>query len=83
MRIVRIPAFQGHAIPSKAGYPVGPFNPEVLAPSQIVVDEGEPQFPYGATSQNGFQGLKLYRCTYCGDTVTEEEIDAHYCTAEG
>lgn len=80
MRIIRTPAVQGHAIPSKAGYPVGPFNPEVLAQSVIVDDEHtEENFPYGATVQNGMHGVTLYRCTYCGGTVTEDEVDIHVC----
>jgi hypothetical protein len=82
MRVIRTPAYQGHAIPSKAGYAVGPFSPEVLAKNEIVFDEGEPQLPYGATAQNNYQGIKLYRCRYCGETVTEDEIDAHYCTED-
>ena len=80
MRVIRTPAYQGHAVPKTAGHARGPFNPEILADPVIVVDEPEPE-PYGATAQNDYRGLKLYRCTYCGDTVTEEEIDAHYCEA--
>ena len=78
MRVVRRPAFQGHAVPATAGYARNPFDPQIMAQPQIIHEEPEPE-PLSATAQNDYRGLKLYRCTYCGDTVTEEEVDAHFC----
>ena len=71
MHVIRRPARQAHAIPSTAGYPVGPFNPEVLAQPEIVVETPE--------LKHEPPRLKLYQCNYCGETVTEDEIDAHWC----
>lgn len=80
MHIVRRAAYQGHAIPSKAGYSRGPFNPEVLAEPVIEHSPEPPQeMPYGATAQNGYRGVPLFRCRLCGGVETEDSLDTHYC----
>lgn len=78
MRVIRTPAYQGHAVPKTAGRAKGPFNPEILADPVIVVDE-PPVEPYNANAQNGYRGEKLFQCQYCGEVIPEPEIDAHYC----
>ena len=78
MRIIRTPAYQGHAVPQRAGYAKGPFNPDVLAEPVIIVTDGEPE-PYNATAQNDMRGEPLYRCQLCEGIVPESGIDAHQC----
>jgi len=56
MRVLRTQAGQSHEVPSKAGYPKGPFNEEILAKPVVVREEVEPEFPPGATAQNKFRG---------------------------
>lgn len=82
MRVIRRPAVQGHAIPQTAHRPNGPFNREILAQPEVLHEDPVDDTPYGATAQNDYRGLTLYRCSYCGDTVTEEEVDAHYCSED-
>ena len=81
MRVVRRAAFQGHAIPTTAGYARGPFNPEVLAPPVIVHDDPVEEMPYGATAQNDYRGVPLMRCTYCQSVVPEDLTASHVCPA--
>lgn len=81
MRVIRRPAYQGHAVPSQAGYARSPFDPAITAPPRVVHDEPDPE-PIGATAQNDYRGLALYRCSACGDLLTEDRIPAHDC-AEG
>lgn len=78
MRVIRTAAYQGHAVPKMAGYPKGPFNPEVLAEPVIVTEEPEPPV-YNANAQNDYRGERLFRCAYCTEVVPGSEIDAHYC----
>jgi 5-methylcytosine-specific restriction endonuclease McrA len=81
MRVLRRAAFQGHAVPATAGRPVGPFSAEVLAKPVIsddVITSDNP-YPFGATAQNDYQGIKTYQCRYCSEIVTEDELDAHIC----
>lgn len=78
MRVIRRPAYQGHALPTTVGYPRNPFDPAVVATPRVVHQDQDPE-PYGATAQNGYLGLALYRCSFCGETVTEDEVDAHSC----
>ena len=81
MRVIRKQAYQGHAVPSTASHPVGPFPAELLRESVIVYDDNDPDdmYPAGATAQNNYAPPKLYKCQYCGDIVTEYEVDSHVC----
>lgn len=81
MRVIRKPAYQGHAVPQTASAPRGPFSPEVLAPSVIVFDDTDPDllYPLGATAQNDYQAPQYFRCRLCGEVMAEDEMDAHYC----
>lgn len=84
MRVIRRPAYQGHAVPETAGRPKGPFPSEVLAPPVITYDDNDPDdiYPPGATAQNNYQGVILYKCRACAATVTEEQMDAHRCQVD-
>lgn len=81
MRVIRKPAFQGHAIPSQAGYARNPFDPEVTAQPVVVVDDNDPDvlYPPGATAQNNYRGIQMYRCRECGAMVSEDDLDNHVC----
>ena len=81
MRVIRKPAYQGHAIPTRAGYARNPFEAEVLAQPTIVTDDNDPDvlYPPGATAQNDYRGLQFYRCRECGMTVSEDDLDNHVC----
>ncbi len=78
MRIVRRPAVQGHAVPSTAHRPQGPFPSEVLAPNPVVsveIDDPDPR----ENAQNGYRAPGYVRCTLCSEVMTIEETDAHRC----
>lgn len=79
MRVIRRAAYQAHAVPSTAGYPRGPFNPEILAKPEIVHEDPVDDMPYGATAQNDYRGVPLYECRSCGDIVTEDDLNGHIC----
>lgn len=82
MKVVRRQAYQGHAVPATAGYPKGPFSPEVLAPPVIdytpLVDDQD-FFPVGATAQNNFRGTPRYQCRLCGDVLDGDQLSTHAC----
>lgn len=84
MRVIRKAAYQGHAVPATAGYPRGPFNPEILAQPVIVFDDNDPDdvFPPGATAQNGYRGVQMFRCRDCGAIVREEDVESHRCEVD-
>ena len=81
MRVIRRAAVQGHAVPATASYPKGPFPAEVLAPPVVTHDDTDPDvlYPPGATAQNNYQGVRMFRCKLCGELVTEEQIASHQC----
>lgn len=85
MRIERIATKQGHAVPSAAHAPRGPFPPELFYAAPIVSDyepqndSGQPELPLGATAQNNYRGTRLFECSDCGATLTEQETYAHDC----
>lgn len=86
MRVIRRPAFQGHAIPATAGPARGPFPSEILAPPSVTYEDSDPDniYPPGATAQNNYRGMTLYRCRVCDATLTEDDLDAHSCeSADG
>jgi len=81
VRVIRKPAFQGHAIPATAHRPNGPFSSEMLAEPVITYDDTDPDdyYPPGATAQNQYRGLKTYVCNYCSAQVLENELEGHVC----
>ena len=80
MRVLRRPAVQAHAVPATAGHPRGPFSAEILAAPIIdrTVPDDNP-FPPGATAQNDFKGIAMYRCRTCHDVIPEYALQAHTC----
>lgn len=84
-RIVRVPVYQGHPVPSRPHAPRGPFPPDLRATTGVNTDyapqsdSGEPDLPVGATAQNGFEAVKYFRCRFCDGVLREEELDDHYC----
>ena len=81
MRIIRKPAYQGHAVPQTAMSPRGPFPAEVLAGPVVTYDEdpSDETLPQGATAQNDYRGIRYLRCTGCGEIVREDDADSHQC----
>lgn len=84
MRVIRRPAFQGHPVPKTAGLPQGPFPAEVLSPPVVTYDDTDPDniYPPGATAQNNYRGVDLYRCKSCSATLTEDQLDGHDCESD-
>lgn len=78
MRVVRRQAVQGHAIPTTAHQPQGPFPAEILAPNAVVVEEEERMDP-GSNAQNLYRSPSMVRCTLCGEIMTEDVTDSHVC----
>lgn len=85
MRIVRVAARQGHAVPASVTPARGPFPPELFQKPQVVADY-EPQpdgggdpVPDDGTAQNGFRSTKWYRCRDCHSAVAENDLDSHDC----
>lgn len=81
MRVIRRPAYQGHAIPATAGRPHGPFPAEILAAPVVTFDDNDPDdiYPPGATAQNNYRGVPLFRCRHCDAVMTEEQTGDHFC----
>lgn len=77
MPLVRKFAVQGHAIPKGPYRAHGPFPPEVLAGNEMAHEE------YHSDSlHEALDDIRLYRCTYCGDVLYEDELDSHECGEE-
>jgi hypothetical protein len=74
MPIIRKFAVQGHAVPSTAHSPRGPFPPEVLA--QPRMDVGD----YHSDSLHvGLDDVRFFRCRECDDIMLQDELDTHEC----
>lgn len=78
MRLIRRQAVQGHAVPTTAHRPNGPFPNEILAPNRVVQVEEEAIDPL-ATAQNFYRSPSMVRCTLCGEIMTEDLTDQHSC----
>lgn len=85
MRVIRKPAYQGHAVPQTAMSPRGPFPPEVTAAPVVMYDEdpSDEILPPGATAQNDYRGPRYLRCTLCEDIVSEDDAPFHKCEETG
>ena len=79
MRVIHKDAEQAHAVPRTVMEARGPFEP--YRP-EIVQDDHLPEFPPGATAQNGMQEVAFYECRQCGATVSEYNLDRHRCEGE-
>lgn len=76
MRVIRLQAEQAHAVPAMVMKPRGPF--EKYEPT-IVVEDHLPEFPPGATAQNGMTEVFLFECSRCEAVVRGDALDAHQC----
>lgn len=76
MRVIRIQAEQAHAVPQQVMQARGPF--ERYQPTIAALDV-MPEFPPGATAQNGMTEVALYECQRCGAVVRGDALDSHQC----
>ena len=75
-RVIHKQAVQAHAVPKQVLEARGPFKRyEPL----IVRDEVRPEFPPGATAQNGMREVVLYQCNYCKAVVKDFDTATHVC----
>ena len=81
MRIERVITKQGHAVPKTAGYPKGPFPPELYQRPEVITDyiPVDEDVPHGGTAQNNFVEPKVFSCTFCNELVYEHKIVDHKC----
>ena len=74
MKLIRKFAIQGHAIPSSAHSPRGPFPPEVLAGPKM--DQSE----YHADSLHvGLDDVRFFKCKDCHTVLETNELEDHDC----
>jgi hypothetical protein len=76
MRVISIQAEQGHIVPShvlEARGPFGRYEPERAEDVYV------PEFPPGATAQNGMHEVTLYECRDCHAVIREDNLDSHDC----
>lgn len=84
MRITRVQTRQGHPVPKAAYRSKGPF-PEELYTRVAVHDSPEQSdggglaIPLGATSQNGWQEVRLMVCSLCRAEVPANATESHSC----
>lgn len=76
MRVIRIQAVQAHAVPQMVMEPRGPF--ERYEPT-ILTEDYRPEFPPGATAQNGMTEVHMYECNRCQAVVRGDALDTHHC----
>ena len=74
MPLVRKFAIQGHAVPSVAHSPRGPFPPEVLAQPEVDMED-----TYSDSLHEGLDDYRLFRCRQCEDILLEAELTNHDC----
>jgi len=74
MTIIRKFAIQGHAVPSVAHSPRGPFPPEVLAqPKMEHVDQ------HSDSLHVALDDVRFFRCRDCEEILLEAELTNHDC----
>jgi hypothetical protein len=56
-------------------------NPEVVEHGDAEGFEGSSNLPDGATAQNNYREIKMYRCKFCRARVSEGDLDIHDCDA--
>ena len=74
MPLIRKFAVQGHAVPSVAHSPRGPFSPEVLAQPKMEYEEQHPD-----SLHVGFDNIRFFRCRDCEEVLLETELTNHDC----
>lgn len=78
MKVIRRAAVQGHAIPTTAHRPQGPWPAEVMAQNEIVAVEPDDPDPR-AHAQNNYQAPHMVRCVDCLEVLYSDETDSHRC----
>lgn len=78
MGLIRIQCVQAHPVPKVVGGGSVPWDP-ALFQRPVKFSEAVPEFPLGATVQNGMQGVPLFSCDLCGTIVAESEMAHHDC----
>ena len=74
MKLIRKFAVQGHAVPSGAHSPRGPFPPEVLAGPQMAYGED-----HADSLHPGLDDVHFYRCKECSEILESDELEDHDC----
>lgn len=74
MPFIRKFAVQGHAIPSVAHSPRGPFPPEVLAEPEMAFDP-----TYSDSLHVGLDDVRFFKCRDCDEIMLGEDLDDHIC----
>ena len=74
MKLIRKFAVQGHPVPDKSHYPVGPFPPEVLKKPEM---EGITE--HSDSLHEALDDVRLFRCRDCGEVLYREGLDIHEC----
>ena len=76
MPLIRKFAVQGHAIPSGAHSPRGPFPPEIFAQNPRAEDE----YPHSDSLHEALDDVRMFRCRYCYE---EEQTESNECAYFG
>jgi len=74
MKVIRKFAVQGHAVPSGAHSPQGPFPSEVLAQPRMAYEDSHADSLHVALDETRF-----FRCRDCGEVLLEAELTNHDC----
>jgi hypothetical protein len=77
MPVIRKFAIQGHAVPNGYQNPRGPFPPEIFMSPKIVYEAETPDSLHEALDD-----IRMFRCTFCGEVLYEDEVDEHVCDEE-
>ena len=75
-RIIHKQAVQAHAVPKMVLEARGPFQ---KYEAHVVPMDIAPEFPPGATAQNGMREVILYKCNACGEIVKDFDTASHVC----
>lgn len=54
-------------------------EPEIITEYESEAAEDGANIPLGATAQNSFTEVKMFRCKYCSARVREDDLDFHNC----
>ena len=74
MPLIRKFAVQGHAVPSVAHSPRGPFPPEVMAQPEMTVEEH-----HSDSLHVGLDDIRFFKCKECEEVLLEEALSTHEC----
>ena len=74
MPLIRKFAIQGHAIPSVAHSPRGPFPPEVLAQPRMGHND-----QHSDSLHSGLDNTRFFKCKDCHTVLETHELEDHDC----